>query len=104
LASYRDDTLLLGEADDCKIALGASCSWINDDVYHLSPNERHDGGVHERFNIAGPEALLQGVKRKSGELRLNEIWSIRHNCLQSFMTNAALPLWYQMKHVFALSC
>ena len=66
--THRDNSLFLGEADDSKIALWTSCSWIDDNVYHLSPGEGHDGGVHQRFNIIGSETLLKGVKGKTSKL------------------------------------
>ena len=65
-APNRDDALLLGEADDGKVALGAARCGIDDDVDGLLPREGKDhGACHQRINVTGPKTLLQGIKSQS---------------------------------------
>jgi hypothetical protein len=93
---------LAEEGDDGEVAVWPAGGRINNEVERSAPRERRRGGVHERINVHRAKALLQRIKRQSGQLRLDQVGSVRHHGLEALVPRRRLPLWNQVQHVLAL--
>ena len=89
--SYRYHALLPGDGENRVVGVGSPCCGIDENVDDVVEDWRGDRLLKHDLNEFRLENLLQGVKGQAGELRLDQVGPVLHDCLEFDVPVCRLP-------------
>jgi len=99
----RYEALVSADGEDSVVRGWSPCGGVDEHVDRLvGDGEGRLLGEHD-VQVDSLEDLLEGVERKTGELALDKVRSVLHDCLELQMSTTVLPPGNQVQHVGAIS-